>query len=139
MKWDPVLQNFKIVWADLVSTAEEVRQPTPKISRTLPILKWSEAFQIFLHKTLGRRHAPLAYVIRKDVVPAQPLPALDPDQPFSVEHGNVEKELIALATHRHGLYQKDNAMLFYLLEEATRGTGYAITLKPFQRREDGRS
>ena len=34
------------------------------ITKALPIIKWTEAFQDFLHRVIGARMIPLAYVIR---------------------------------------------------------------------------
>ena len=36
------------------------------------------------------------------------------------------------------MYRDDNAQVYYKLEEATRGTQYAATIKPFQKRRNGR-
>jgi hypothetical protein len=46
--------------------------------------------------------------------------------------------LIARASHAHPLYREDNAEVYYKIEEATRGTSSAASIKPFQRRKDGR-
>jgi hypothetical protein len=50
----------------------------------------------------------------------------------------VEEELVARASHAHALYRDDNASVYYFLEEATRGTSYSASIKPFQQRKDGR-
>ena len=47
--------------------------------------------------------------------------------------------MIARADHTNGFYRDDNAQVYYKLEEATRGTQYAATIKPFQRRRNGRA
>ena len=64
--------------------------------------------------------------------------ALAVGQPHSIEHGSVESELIACASHTHDLFRDDNSYLYYLLEEATQDTPYATSIKPFQRAKDGR-
>jgi len=47
--------------------------------------------------------------------------------------------LIAPASHEdHTLFRDNNAQVYYFLEEATRGTTFAVSIKPFQRRKDGR-
>jgi hypothetical protein len=81
---------------------------------------------------------PLAYVIREDVAVPAAAPALLLRQPHSLEHGSVEAELVARARHNHALYRDDNANVYYKLEEATRSTPYAASIKPFQRYKDGR-
>ena len=47
-------------------------------------------------------------------------------------------ELIARATHDHTKYKNDNEKLYSFLEEATRATQYASSIRPFSRRKDGR-
>jgi hypothetical protein len=100
-------------------------------------VKWTEAFEDYLHRNIGSRHIPLAYVVRTTAT-VPPPPTLQAGQPFSTEHGSVEEELTARASHTHPLYQDDNAEVYYKIEEATRGMSYAASIKPFQRRKDGR-
>ena len=64
-------------------------------------------------------------------------PPLAPGQPHSIEHGSVEAELIARASHTHALFRNGNSDLYFLLEEAMRGTSYAASIRPFQRNRDG--
>ena len=45
---------------------------------------------------------------------------------------------VARASHDHPLYKGDNAKVYYYLEEATRSTSYAASIKPYQRGKDGR-
>ena len=81
---------------------------------------------------------PLAYVIRIDPQVPGPAPTLAPNQPHSTEHGSVEGELIARASHTHALFRDDNSVVYYHLEEATKGTSYAASIKSFQKVKDGR-
>ena len=81
---------------------------------------------------------PLAYVVRIDHQVPGPAPTLAPNQPHSTEHGSVEGELIARASHTHALFRDDNSVVYYHLEEATRATSYAASIKPFQKVRDGR-
>ena len=67
-----------------------------------------------------------------------PAPLLMINQPHSIEHGSVKLELVNRASHDHPLFCDNNSKLYYLLEEATRSTQYAASIKPFQRRKDGR-
>ena len=85
------------------------------------------------------RKAPLSYVIQADVnVPVVPPPVLH-RRPHSDEHGSVEGELVARLDHTSPLYRDDNQQVYHHLEEATRSTIYSATLKPYQRRKDGRA
>ena len=63
---------------------------------------------------------PLAYVIRTNPQVPGIAPTLAPNQPHSTEHGSVEEELIARASHTHVLLSDDNSVVYYHLEKATR-------------------
>ena len=80
----------------------------------------------------------LEYAIRIDPQVPGPAPTLALNQPHSTEQGSVESELIARASHAHALFRDDNSVVYYHLEEATRGTSYAVSIKPFHRGKDGR-
>eukprot|EP00957_Ditylum_brightwellii_P005560 426409-Ditylum_brightwellii.AAC.1 len=112
---------------------------TPKTSKALPIIKWTESFADFLSKKIGVRNIPLAYVIQKYVNAQHPIPNRLRDKPHTAMYGSVKVDLVALAPHDHPNYKEDNAMLYYLLAEGTQGTSYAASIKPKQRRKDGRS
>ena len=50
----------------------------------------------------------------------------------------MEGELVARAAHAHALFRDDNSVAYHHLEEASRGTSYAASIKPFQRGKDER-
>ena len=50
----------------------------------------------------------------------------------------MEGEIISQASHTHGLYREENEDVYYKIEEVTRGISYADSIKPFQKRKDGR-
>ena len=92
---------------------------------------------------MGRRTVPLSYVIRKYAVfpyIAPPLPTIIGWglYPYSTKYGSVEGELFSRASHFHALFRNDNAQVYYYLEEATRSTAYAPSIKPFQCGKYGR-
>ena len=60
------------------------------------------------------------------------------DTPHPQEYLSIEEELIARASHDHPLFCEDNAEVYYKLEEATRLTQYAASIKPFMRQKNGR-
>ena len=122
----------------LVADLADLEKDFPKITKALPIIKWTEAFQDFLNRVIGARMIPLAYVIQIDPQVPGLAPPLAANQPQSTEHGSVVGELIARAAHTHALFRDDNSVVYYHLEEATRGTSYAASTKPFQRGKDGR-
>jgi len=103
----------------------------PKISKSLPVMKWSESFTDFLHRVIRIRMIPLAYVIRENVVPNRGLPQLAPNSPYSIEHGLIEEELIEFVPHSHPLFKNDLVSMYYYLEEATHSTQYASSIKQY--------
>ena len=138
IQWNQVMSNFEIQWKALKDRKDKDDPDVPTITKALPIIKWTEAFQDFLHRVIGARMIPLAYVIRTDPQVPGIAPTLAPNQPHSTEHGSVEEELIARASHTHALFRDDNSVVYYHLEKATRGTSYAASIKPFTRAKDGR-
>ena len=133
------MSNFKDLWQALKDKKAKEQPDTPKISKTLPIMKWTESFGDHLNRCIGVRFVPLSYVVRKESVPPLTCPALLASMPYSEHHGSVEEELVARANHTDGLYPSDNAAVYYKLEEATRSTTYAASIKPFQRKKNGRA
>ena len=139
IQWDPVGKNFKHQWNALKGLKDKDAPDIPKITRSLTIMKWTEAFSDFLSRVVGTRTIPLSYVIRSnDTVPAN-TPPLATNQPHSTEHGSVEAELVARASHTHANFRDDNAQVYYYIEEATRGTSYSASIKPYQRTKNGRA
>ena len=139
IQWNQVMSNFEIQWEALKDRKDEDDPDVPTITKALPIIKWTEAFQDFLHRVIGARMIPLAYVIQIDSQVPGPAPTLAPNQPHSTEHGSVEEELIARASYTHELFRDDNSLVYYHLEKATRGTSYAASIKPFTKAKDGRA
>ena len=138
IQWNQVMSNFEIQWKALKEKKDEDDPDVPTITKALPIIKWTEAFQDFLHRVIGARMIPLTYAIRTNPQVPGIAPTLAPNQPHSTEHGSVEEELIARASHTHALFRDDNSVVYYHLEKATRGTSYAASIKPFTRAKDGR-
>ena len=138
IQWNQVMSNFEIQWKALKDRKDEDDPDVPKITKALPIIKWTEAFQDFLHRVIGARMIPLAYVIRIDPQVPAVAPTLAPNQPHSTEHESVESELMARASHTHAHFRDDDSVVYYHLEEATRGTSYAASIKPYQKVKDAR-
>ena len=131
LQWNTMMKNFDVQWTALKEKKGEDPPETPKISKALPVIKWTEAFQDFLNREIGNHNIPLAYIIRDEPNPPAMAPPLAPGQPHSVEHGSVEADSIARASRTHALFRNDNSDLYFLLEEATRGTSYAASIRPF--------
>ena len=119
LQWNTVMKNFDTQWTALKEKKGDDSPETPKISKALPVIKWTEAFQDFLNRKIGNHNIPLAYIICDEPNPPATAPPLAPGQPHSTEHGSVEVELIARASHTHTLFHNDNSDLYFLLEEAT--------------------
>ena len=128
MRWNNVIKNFEIQWKALKTKRDEETPDVPKISKSLSIIKWTEAFQDHLHRVIGVRMIPLAYVTRKDEDVPAVAPPLMAAQPHSEVHGSIEGEMIAWASHTHAMFRDDNAAVYYALEEATRSTSYTASL-----------
>ena len=95
MRWTQVIKNFKDQWKALKGRKEDDKPDVLKISKSLPIIKWTEAFQDFLHRIIGARMIPLAYVTRAVVDVPVVVPVVENNLPHSEEHGSVENKLIA--------------------------------------------
>ena len=66
-------------------------------------------------------------------------PPLLADQAYSKNHGSVEAEMIARASHNHALYNLDCRDVFDRLERATRGNAiYSGTITAFRCTKNGR-
>ena len=132
MRRNPTIKTFNDHWKSLKARKDETNPEVPKISKTLHIMKWTEAFSDFTRRVIGTRTIPLSYVIRETVDVPSAAPALSRlsgstaetlrQQPFSDDFGSVEEELIGCATHFHPLYCNNNATIYLFLEEATRST-----------------
>ena len=138
MQWDMVMKNFEIQWKAITDRKDDNEPEVPKITKALPVIKWTEAFEDYMSRVIGVRMIPLGYVIRADAVPTAAAPALEAGQPHLTEHGSVEKELVARASHTHALYCNDNSTIYHKLEEATCTMQYTASIKPFQCGKDGR-
>ena len=102
------------------------------------MIKWLEVFKYHLTRVIGERKIPLSYLIHKNDVAEVIVPPLAADKAYSKEHGSVEDELVARATHHDTLYREDNKSLYHMLEEGVRNTPCADLLKPFFLGKDGR-
>ena len=71
----------------------------------------------------------MIYVARELIEVANVCPALATVKLSSEEHGSIEDDLIARASHNHGLFRDDRAEVYYNLDKATRGTTYADSIK----------
>jgi hypothetical protein len=143
--WEPTIKTFAEHWKALQDRKDGETLEVPRITRQLPVIQWTEVFADYCNQKIGARTIPLAYVIRTDVDVPAAAPPLAPApghgnqvMPYSVEHGSVERELVARASHQHTTYATDNADVYYVLMAATTGTEYYASVEPFNQRKDGR-
>ena len=145
MHFNNVLKDFYVEWQALDTMSDQDAPKLPTLSKTNTPLKWCESFKHYLYATFGVRKIPLSYVIRSsaDVTPEagnDPNATYDPLQPGKAygTSGSVLGDLIARADHNHPLFKSDNATVYGAIEEATRGSIYTTTIKPFSRGKNGR-
>ena len=61
--WNTVIRNFNEQWKTLEEWKENENPDVPKITKALPVIKWTEAFTDYLSHAIGVWMIPLAYVI----------------------------------------------------------------------------
>ena len=92
MQWTQVIKNFEDQWKALKGRKEEDEPDIPKVSKSLPIIKWTEAFQDFLHRVIEVRMIPLAYVTMAVVEVPVVVPALENNR-------HILKNMVLLRTN----------------------------------------
>src|SRR5688500_10927562 len=112
MQWDSIVKTFKDHWKTLCDKKKEDVPDIPKISKSLPIIKWTEAFSDFMAQVVGAQTVPLSCIVRKDAN-VSPIGPLTPGQPFSLAYELLEEELIDCTSHSHALFKEDNAQVYF--------------------------
>ena len=67
--WSLVIRSFKYQWKALKSPKKDEEVKVPKVIKSSPVMKWSEALTDFLYWVIVILIIPLAYVVRENVVP----------------------------------------------------------------------
>ena len=121
-------------------------QPLPDISKTYSTMKFLDQLPTYLSEVIGVNKVPLAYVIRDNVTPIDPLPPLIDNvqgvmtaKSWSDLHESLMEELIAFLPHTGPGYLADNAQLFNLLATQLGNTSAMASITQYQRRRDGRA
>ena len=78
IRWSLVIRSFKDQWKALKSSRNDEEVEVPKISKALPVIKWSDAFIEFLRRVIRIKMVPWAHVGKDNVVPERPLSPLHP-------------------------------------------------------------
>ena len=94
IRYTLVIQNFSQQWKSLVDRKKEDPPEIPKVTKALPIIKWSEAFVDHCNCKIGSRTIPLVYVVRNNSAVRGVIPTLATDLPHSELNGSVEADLI---------------------------------------------
>jgi len=102
-------------------------------------MKMLEEFPTFLEEKLGVNGIALAYAIRENAVRPAVLPPQDRNVPWLQPHLSIAEELIAYASHEGPGYQTDNATENRILQEILGDSFHMSSIKPMQRRHDGRA
>ena len=138
MNYSSVLKEYYVEWQALKQLEDEDRPSVPILTKNQTPLKWMESFKDCLYRTFGVRSCPIAYVIREDVEVAEEADdPLEDGKSYGVS-GLVLDEMIARLNHTDPLYKSDNNLVYSLLDEATRNTIYASTIKLYSRTKNGR-
>ena len=153
MHFNNVLRDFNMEYQAIRKTDKLQTMKLPALTAANPPLQWCESFRNFLYTTFGVRKIPLLYVVRESVAvipegapPATPAVAADPNAVYDPllpnksygSSGSILEDTIYRSSHSHPLFKTDNATVYTYIEESTRGSIYATTIKPFARKKDGR-
>ena len=122
MQYTTIGKDIETQWKALIARKGIDLSSTPFITKHFGIIKWLEVFKYHLTQFIGEQNIPLSYLIRENDVAALIVPPLAADKAYSIEHGSVEEELVARATHNDTLYREDNKLLYHMLEEGARNT-----------------
>ena len=140
MNYTTVLKGFYSEWEAIKKQSREDKPMVPVLSKHQTPVRWMESFKDCLFRTFGVRGSPLSYVIRSDVdVAPEAVAPLEAEKAYSAEAGSVLHELINRLSHDNPLFKTDNNSVYSLLDDATRGTIYAPTIKPYARTKNGRA
>ena len=145
MHFQNTLCDFKTEWDAIVTLSTQVSPKILGLSKTNPPLRWSESFNFFCYNTFGVRTVPLSYIIR-DKIEVTPEIGTDANVTYDPclrdkahgTSGSVLDDMIQCTSHTHSLYIRDNASVFTMIEEASRGTHFGNTIQPFKRGKHGR-
>ena len=122
MNYSNVLKDFYTEYESVIALSEETKPSVPLLTKNNTPLKWIESFKDCLFRTYGLRKAPLLYVIRDVATP--PNEITDPLVAGKAygSSGSIIDELIARLDHADPLFKSDNASVYSMMEEATRGS-----------------
>ena len=137
MSYTQAIKHFYVEYEAIKKLVKEEKPDVPIIHKNLAPIRWLESFKDCLYCTFGVREMPLIYVICDEVaVMPEANDPLNGRNAYSAS-GSVLNELIERIDHNDPLFKTDNWHVFSLLEEATRGSVYASTVKSFSNTKNG--
>ena len=80
----------------------------------------------------------LSYAVREKVETDYVLPPQAEGKTHSEKYGYVELDMIHLESHDHSWHRENKSKVYHIIEDFTRGTVHVGSIKPFQKRKDGR-
>ena len=119
ISWNTEIKNLEAQGKALKERKKGDKPDTPKITNTLPVIKWTQAFGDYLNRIMGHSTTPLSYVVREEVTVPVHSQHLVPCQPHLEDHISVEADLVVRASNTHALYCDNNSLVYYKLEEDT--------------------
>ena len=93
------MKKFYIQWKALKYLKDREAPKVPKITKALPIIKWTEDFADYIRHIIGVRMIPLAYVIRNTIAVPPAVPVFMAGQPHSEDNVSVEGDLVSQSSH----------------------------------------
>ena len=120
------------------SKVKDTKPDVPKLTKNMTVAKWNDSLRVYASQVFGARKSTLEYLLRKEKAVNPTPPTLLANCPHSADAGSIQGEQARRLSHTHPLYRDDNKTLFGVLEVALRGTVYEASIKPFQRKAEGR-
>ena len=119
LDYDSVIRDFTKQWNAIKENKEAKDSDVPKILKSLPTIKWIEAFDDHLSMVIGVRNIPLSYVTRLNVASPDEIEEREEGKAHSIGSSVVE-DLVVHADQRDAYFKTDNQRVYHLLEKATR-------------------
>ena len=138
MQWSTQCGNFHVQRKAMDDAIKKDAPSVPKLKKGGSVTKWESSMKVNAKMQFGTRCSDLTYLMRKDADVPAVAPVLAPGMPYTVEGGSIQADMESRLSLAHPLYQLDNEMFFNLIEEAVRDSDHPNTIKPFERRRDGR-
>ena len=136
--WDFVIKNLAEKWKALKDWRSNDNPEVPKITKALPLIKWTQAFQYHLHRVIGVQKHPFGICNMR---------VWDSSSTATTPSEWATKFLI---TRIYGgsncrssfpltrPFRDYKSRVYYFVKEANRTRPYATSIQPFQIRKAGR-